>query len=42
MSEDKLINQGWEHLDGLHVTARVLPGYEDAPDNAEVLLSSLK
>jgi len=35
MSEDRLINQGWEHLDGLYVRARVYPGYEDAPDNAE-------
>ena len=35
MSEDRLINQGWEHLDGLYVRARVHPGYEDAPDNIE-------
>ena len=31
MDNDRLINQGWEHLDGVQVTATVLPGYEDAP-----------
>tara|TARA_Y100000590_G_C15697797_1_gene1005801 strand:- start:1306 stop:1530 length:225 start_codon:yes stop_codon:yes gene_type:complete len=35
MSEHRLINQGWEHLDRLPVRARVQPGYEDAPANVE-------
>ena len=35
MSNTTLINQGWEHLDGAHVNARVIDGYEEAPDNVE-------
>ena len=38
MSNDTLINQGWEHLDGTPVIARVIDGYEEAPDNGEGLL----
>mgnify|MGYP001491442097 FL=1 len=38
MSNDTLINQGWEHLDGTPVIARVIDGYEEAPDNVEGLL----
>ncbi len=38
MSNDTLINQGWEHLHGSWVIARVIEGYEEAPDNAEGLL----
>ena len=38
MSNNTLINQGWEHLDGTPVKARLIDGYEEAPDNAEGLL----
>ena len=38
MSNDTLIHQGWEHLDGTPVIARVIDGYEEAPDNVEGLL----
>ena len=38
MSNDTLINQGWEHLDGIPVNARVIDGYEEAPDNVEGVL----
>ena len=38
MSNNTLINQGWEHLDGTPVKARLIGGYEEAPDNAEGLL----
>ena len=38
MSNDTLINQGWEHLDGVAVNARVIDGYEEAPDNVEGVL----
>ena len=35
MSNNTLINQGWEHLNGTPVKARLIDGYEEAPDNAE-------
>ena len=35
MSNDTLVNQGWEHLHGVWVTARVIDGYEEASDNLE-------
>ena len=38
MSNTTLINQGWEHLDGTPVIARVVDGYEEAPENVEGLL----
>jgi hypothetical protein len=38
MSNTTLINQGWEHLDGARINARVIDGYEEAPDNVEGLL----
>ena len=38
MSTTTLINQGWEHLDGAHVNAHVIDGYEEAPENVEGLL----
>ena len=38
MSNTTLINQGWEHLDGVRINARVIDGYEEAPDNVEGLL----
>ena len=38
MGNTTLMNQGWEHLDGTPVIARVIEGYEVAPDNAEGLL----
>ena len=38
MSNDTLINQGWEHLDGVAVNARVVDVYEEAPDNVEGVL----
>lgn len=38
MSNNTLIDQGWEHLDGTPVKARLIDGYEEAPDIAEGLL----
>jgi hypothetical protein len=38
MSNDTLINPGWEHLDGTPVNARVIDGYDEAPDNVEGVL----
>ena len=38
MRNDTLINQGWQHLDGTPVIARVVDGYEEAPENVEGLL----
>ena len=38
MSNDTLVNQGWEHLCGSWVTAHVIDGYEEAPDNVEGML----
>ena len=38
MSNTTLMTQGWEHLDGTPVIARVIDGYEEAPDNVEGLL----
>ena len=38
MSNDTLINQGWEHLDGIPVIARVIEGYEEAPNKVEGVL----
>ena len=38
MSNDTLITQGWEHLDGTPVIARVIEGYEEAPNNVEGVL----
>ncbi len=35
MSNDTLIYQGREHLHGTWVIARVIEGYEEAPDNVE-------
>ena len=35
MSNNTLINQGWEHLDGATVKARLIDGYEEAPENVE-------
>ena len=35
MGNTTLMNQGWEHLDGTPVIARVIDGYEEAPDSVE-------
>ena len=35
MSNNTLINQGWEHLDEAPVKARLIDGYEEAPENVE-------
>ena len=38
MSNDTLINQGWERLHGSWVIAHVIEGYEEAPNNVEGVL----